>query len=164
MIDIGFTGTRAGCTAAQLCTLGAVFQRMNAGGSPDGSVEVFNHRTIRGHHGDCVGADAEFHTLVLAFGGGVIIHPPLNGNFRAHCQHAVEVRPAKGYVPRNHDVVNESKWIFACPKEMVEPTDRRGGGTWATVRYAAGELAKKPPGRPRKVIVILPDGSEIRRS
>jgi len=164
VIDIGFTGTRQGCTAAQLRTLGAIFQRMAAGGSPDGSVEPFNHRTIRGHHGDCEGADAEFHTLVLAFGGDVVLHPPLVRDLRAECRHAVEERPPKKFLARDHDIADESVWVIACPKEMEEPKQKRGGGTWATVRYSAGELGKKPPGGARKVIVILPDGSEVRRS
>lgn len=149
MINIGFTGTRQGMTPEQLRTLLGILS---------GVGEI-----LQGHHGDCDGADREFHTLVLALGGGVVIHPPDKDRFRAYCQYAVEEHPPKDYVPRNHDIVDDSKWLIGCPKEMTEPTDRRGGGTWATVRYGAGELAKKPPGGARKVVVILPDGSEIRR-
>jgi hypothetical protein len=163
LIDIGFTGTRQGMTKAQLRTLWLVFKRVIDGESPDGEGDYSYDRDVMVRHGDCVGADAECHTLALASGFEVTTHPPLDPRYWARCQYAAEVKTRDEYIARNHAIVNESKWLISCPKEMTEPTDRRGGGTWATVRYGAGELAKKPPGGARKVLVILPDGSEIRR-
>ncbi len=166
MIDIGFTGTRQGMTPAQLRVVKGILYRVVDGIPPhgDGDLTVDDIAKRFARHGDCVGGDAEFHTLALAFGFSMTLHPGPPSKFSAKCQHAIQVYDSKGYVPRNHDIVDNSHWLIACPKEMEEPKTRRGGGTWATVRYAAGELAEKPPGGARKVLIIYPDGSAERRA
>jgi hypothetical protein len=59
-----------------------------------------------------------------------------------------EIRTAKKYMIRNHNIVNETDIIVA-----FSPTDKEiiRSGTWATIRYAH----KKN----KKVIIIFPNGN-----
>lgn len=90
------------------------------------------------HHGDCLGADAEFHDAVVAGVAGccrIVIHPPLDGKQRAFCS-TLDVRvetvyPAR-FLDRNHDIVRASERLLACPRDK----EALRSGTWATVRYA----------------------------
>lgn len=171
MIHVGFTGTRNGCTEKQHKQLREVFRHLQKGLDPVGNpleVENVNEGNylsdVVGHHGDCEGADVQFHHLCREFYFDIVVHPPLEDKYQAFCGGAVEVRKPKGYLTRDRDIVDDSHWVIACPKEMEEPPSRRGGGTWATVRYAAGELKKIPPGGARNVLIILPDGSFFIRS
>jgi hypothetical protein len=85
------------------------------------------------HHGDCVGADAEFHGLVREVipQCKIWVHPMRDGKMRAYCQGDVilEPRPA---LDRNIDIVNASHFMIATPKGMKEELR---SGTWHTVRY-----------------------------
>jgi hypothetical protein len=119
---IGFTGTQLGMSAHQKETLRQVLTAATLQGDP----VIF-------HHGDCVGADAEAHEIALAAGCEVIIHPPIRRIKRAYCQGAKEIREPKDYIPRNHDIVDESIGLIASPKSNQEELR---SGTWATVRYA----------------------------
>jgi hypothetical protein len=49
---------------------------------------------------------------------------------------------------RNHDIVDETELLIACPGELAEAVR---SGTWATVRYA------RKLGRP--IVIFWPDGS-----
>lgn len=128
MIHIGFTGTSHGMTAFQKERFEQVVQIM--------------HPT-HFHHGDCVGADAEAHAIVLGLGMTIIIHPPRNDKARAFCNGSrkyggsfdgqVTVLKPKDYLARNHDIVDASRLLYACPRSF---TEELRSGTWATVRYA----------------------------
>jgi len=85
------------------------------------------------HHGDFVGADAEAHEIVRrAYSGTrIVIHPPIKKTLRAFCQ-GDELRPARGYIARNRDIVGTCDMLVAAPKSMEEQL----GGTWAVIRYA----------------------------
>lgn len=115
----GFTGTRAGMTDAQKAE---VRHLLTGGGTA--------------HHGDCIGADAEFHHICLDLGIPVTIHPPRNAKHRAFCTGAQEVRPTKPYLERNQAIVTECEILIAAPRENTEPPPRQGQGTWSTIRYA----------------------------
>jgi hypothetical protein len=148
MIHIGFTGTQSGMTQRQ------------------GEVVwwLVRHKQFYAHHGDCVGADAEFHAIVkqVEWCYGVVVHPPTNASKRAFV--ALDpvrdvVRLEKPYLERNHDIVDESTWLIATPKEdfMVLRS-----GTWSTVRYARSRLPAPIVGGPlseRKVLIVLPSGA-----
>jgi len=131
MVIVGFTGTQKGATEAQLAGLG----------------ELLADAT-EAHHGDCIGADAQFHDLCIELGKPVVIHPPDVETKRAHCEGYADILPAKAYKARNHDIVDASDVLFATPDGFKE---KQRSGTWATVRYARKQG--------KRVVVVLPDGS-----
>jgi hypothetical protein len=128
---VGFTGTRHGMTEAQ-----------------KGAVSVLLHELEATHvvHGDCVGADAEFHKIAKEQGLWVAVNPPTDDRLRAYCEGDLVLEPL-GYLTRNKAIVGGSDLLIAAPREMTEQ-DR--GGTWYTVRYARTKR--------RRVIVVWPDG------
>ena len=91
MKHLGFTGTRNGMTSAQR----QVVERM-----------LENGGVFTAHHGDCVGADADFHELVRADADGnvIVVHPPLNDSDRAWCI-GDEKREPLSYMKRNAQIV-----------------------------------------------------------
>ena len=60
---------------------------------------------------------------------------------------AATVAAPKGYLDRNHDIVDAADVLIAAPSGT---TEKRRSGTWATVRYAR-KLG-------RTICVVLPDG------
>ena len=134
---IAFTGTRKGLTAAQQEKLGEVIRLI----APD---------QIEAHHGLCEGADDSFHKLVEELykpdDRKIVGHPPIDQKYYSHnaCD---EMWAAKGYLVRNHDIVDQAEILIACPKGK----EIRRSGTWATIRYANNQ--RKP------VTIVWPDGS-----
>jgi len=100
------------------------------------------------HHGDCIGADGEFHVMCQDLGIPIHIHPPDNPYARAFCEDAIKVHEKKPYLERNKDIVNNSDVMFATPKESEE---QLRSGTWATVRYS------RKTGK--KLTIIFPEGT-----
>lgn len=134
-VNYGFTGTQNGMTDRQRQALIKYLAEVPR---------------FRWHHGDCIGADAESHAIVMAMSLPVILHPPTNPRKRAFCQGAMEIRLEQDYLVRNHQIVDESVRLIACPSGFEE-TMR--SGTWATVRYA-----RKFP-RQKLITIIWPDGN-----
>ena len=128
----GFTGTRNGITFHQAQKIRVMLTALD-------KVMFF-------HHGDCVGADASAHHIAIQCGKSIIIHPPVDDKYRAFMGGG-EVRYAKEYIARNHDIVDECMVLIACPGERIE---KMRSGTWATIRYA--RKMKK------QIIIIFPDG------
>lgn len=119
---IGFTGTRQGMTEPQKEALLELLQKYNP-------TEV--------HHGDCIGADSQFHDLISANFPQckIVIHPPDKDFARAHRGGELVVRlDTKDFLVRNRDIVDSCEVLMACPKEPEHEVNR--SGTWATVRYA----------------------------
>lgn len=135
-LRVGYTGTRHGLTAPQRLTLERYLRALR-----------HRYEVIQGDHGMCVGGDDQFNTLChdlhLLTGG----HPPVDGKYVVNCV-VDEIFPAKPYLMRDHDIVDISRWLIACPRELAEQW--RGSGTWATIRYAE-KMGKK-------VVFIWPDG------
>lgn len=133
-MEVGFTGTREGMTLAQKEAVAELLDRLDA-------------NTV--HHGDCVGADADFHLIAISRGSEVVIHPPKKEDLRAYCGgKGVTVHPPKSYLARNRDIVDDSEALIVTPKEdSVQPK----GGTWYTFGYA--NTTKKP------FFLVWPDGS-----
>jgi len=100
------------------------------------------------HHGDCVGADEDFHALV-AGRTTVVVHPPDQRRLRAFCRGDF-TRPELPYLRRNREIASECNLLVATPKEDGE---RYEGGTWYTVHHARKEG--------KTVIVVWPDGSTL---
>jgi len=119
--NIGFTGTEKGMTERQKNSL--YFTLL---------LHIFGGK-VAFHHGDCVGSDSEAHNIAHSLGYKIIIPPPHNSKKRAYCKGADGVRFAKEYLQRNHDIVDESDILIACPAEQKEILR---SGVWATVRYA----------------------------
>jgi len=121
---IGFTGTRRGMTQKQKDELYNFLCQYKGG--------VF-------HHGDCVGADLEAHSIASKLGFKIVIHPPRNPEKRAFCEGVV--LEGKNYLERNRDIVEACDILVAVPKENQEVLR---SGTWASIRYAkkVGKLVK----------------------
>lgn len=117
---IGFTGTRHGMTMDQYDAVHNLIHQ-----------QILYH-DVELHHGDCVGADAEFHEIGMHYNLRIVIHPPLSPNLRAFCQGDL-VLPEKEYTDRNTDIVLASDWMIAAPDSNQE---KPFGGTWQTVRLS----------------------------
>jgi len=138
-MKIGFTGTRSGMTEEQIKVLIKVLLY---------AVEI-----TEVHHGDCVGADAQFHDLIRKIDPGRLIkivgHPA--SNFR-HYQRANkecdELREAKPSLIRNHDIVDECDDLIAAPKGTTEILR---SGTWSTIRYAGKQK--------KEIFIVEPSGN-----
>jgi len=115
-MKVGFTGTRKGMTPVQLLRVGHLLDGL---------------RPQEVHHGDCIGADKQFNDMVYKR-IRCLIHPPENDKYRAHCKGSL-VYPAKPYIDRNHDIVDETDMLIAAP---AQPNPIVRSGTWSTVRYA----------------------------
>lgn len=130
---IGFTGTQGGMTSAQKSTVTKLVQAL----APS-----------EAHHGDCIGADADFHAIVQGKHVDVVLHPPTNPSKRAFSRGAARTNPKLGYMERNQKIVDAADVLIATPKSDSEELR---SGTWATIRRArkAG----------KRVLIVRPDGS-----
>jgi len=131
-MKVGFTGTQSGMNDRQLAKLDSMLRALSA----PGSIGEF-------HHGDCIGADEQFHQAVND-PYRTRIHPPEDSKKRAWC-HSEHILKPKPYLERNHDIVDAVDVLIATPRTNHEELR---SGTWATIRYA---LSKG-----KKVIVIYP--------
>lgn len=141
MTRVGFTGTRQGMTSSQRAAVIGLLSREG--------VEV-------AHHGGCLGADIDFDQICWDFRPRskivVVVHPSNLRDWQGRWHPSVDVRAEKPPLERNCDIVEETDFLIATPKE-TEPLRR--SGTWATVRYAIGV------GKP--VYVVYPNG-DVRSS
>lgn len=99
-----------------------------------------------GHHGDCMGADTDFHHELVERGIKIVIHPPDIDTYRSFNK-GTETRKPKYYIDRNHDIVDETDILIGFP--LTEQEQLRSG-TWATIRYA--RKMKK------RIYIIYPNG------
>lgn len=138
MRTLGTTGTREGAKPAQKAE---ALRWMRA---------LRDRGLTTTRSGDCYGWDAEFHVLALEMGFETIGHPPTDPEARAFCAYIREEVPLP-YLARNEKIVRGSDLMLAVPKESSEPAQKRGGGTWATIRCA------KRLGKP--LVIIFPEGN-----
>lgn len=142
MTTIGFTGARVGCTPAQKMELYRLIQ---------GFVCQFGGSNTTGLHGDCVGADAEFHEICRKpsmDGMKVECRPCTYNDLRAKTD-ATEIAPPVPPMERNRMIVADADIMVAIPPNFEEI--KRGSGTWATIGFT--RRANKP------LYIIFPDGS-----
>lgn len=134
---LGFTGTRAGMTDKQRESV-AEFLRVN-----QPSVV---------HHGDCVGADSQFHdsALLLVSPPRIEVHPCTLTKFRAY-RKAPVIYPVKPPKDRNQDIVRAAEHLLAAPKGVAAADSSLRSGTWQTIRMML--TARK------SVTVVWADGS-----
>jgi hypothetical protein len=128
---IGITGTKKGATGLQLNALEYLINKLEA---------------VSGHHGDCIGVDAQAHELMRKLDLYIVVHPPISPKARAFCE-GDKILPVKDYLARNRDIVNVVDTLIGVPETKGE---QLRSGTWMTIRYA----------RKRRVrtILIYPDG------
>lgn len=133
-MKLGFTGTSDVVTSEQFDLLLAVIGELS--------------EMTEAHHGDCICADNIFSLAIdeLWPDVEVNIHPPLISDKRAFCRADV-MHEKKDYITRNHDIVDSTDILIACPKGTER---KRGSGTWATIRYA--RKLKRP------IAILWPDG------
>lgn len=129
---VGFTGTQKGMTSEQIYEVDKLL--------------MDDLLTSTSHDGDCIGADADFNKLSKLSGLKRHGHPPINPSKRAWCDYDF-IEEEKDYHERNHDIVDASDWMIACPAGFVEELR---SGTWSTVRYAR---KNNRPG-----VIVWPDG------
>jgi len=136
--SIGFTGTRLGMSVRQRQGIETLLWLLQP-------KEV--------HHGDCIGADEQFHRIAQQMKLRIIIHPPDNQRLQANCLFDPGDKKSfrmasKPYLERNVDIVNASDILLGAPGTSEE---MQHSGTWMTIRHARG-LKKN-------VIVIYPEGN-----
>jgi hypothetical protein len=122
----GFTGTHKGAQAIQLELAKQKLMLLKQ----EGFSEL--------HHGMCIGADEQVAKIAKELGFRVVAHPglakdPTNLLYRSEWDGNDEVREAKPFIERDHDIVNETEVMLATPLTYEEITR---SGTWTTVRYA----------------------------
>lgn len=136
MIHIGFTGTQKGMTAPQVARV----------------QELLAHKDFFGHHGMCIGADAQFDGIARLSKGfrWMYIHPCTLEDRRAAVNRTEYdiVYSVQDPLTRNRDIVQCSEIMIAAPKTIHE---ERRSGTWATIRYA--RESKK------KLYILAPNGA-----
>jgi hypothetical protein len=134
MTIIGFTGTRYGMSARAYAEIQRVLIRI--------PISV-------AHHGDCVGADRQFHDLVRHYfpRARIVGHPPIATNLRASCTFD-EIRDPLPHMKRNAEIVRAAQMLVAAPLEIDEQTH---GGTWRMINLA------RNAGMP--LAIVFPDGS-----
>lgn len=129
---VGFTGTRIGMTEKQKEKVKYFLSFYNA-------TEL--------HHGDCIGADSDAHSIARNLDVPITIHPPLNLTRRMFNNGYAKILEKFDYATRNENIVEASDVLLACPKSSSEELR---SGTWSTVRYAKKQR--------KEIIVIYPDG------
>lgn len=96
-------------------------------------------------HGDCYGADEQAFAIAKHLGLRTVAHPPSDPRKRAFTD-SDETRECKPYLQRNTDIVRDTDFLIATPKE---PHEILRSGTWSTIRRAIklGKLFEViPPG------------------
>ena len=139
-MKVGFTGTRQGFTEPQSNAFANLMRNAE-------SVSEFQH-------GSCKGADIQA-AYRLPRRIKRVAHPGTDANGEnphyARDEKATILEP-KPYLVRNHDIVDATQVLIACPAGMKEELR---SGTWATVRYARKQG--------KAITIIYPDGRiEIR--
>lgn len=123
---IGFTGTQHGMSDSQRERLKWLL-----------ATELTDDpmRDVHLHHGDCIGADADADSIAWNLGCRIVIHPPTDAKKRAFCDSGrTIILKEKPYLERNHDIVDETEYLIAAPRDPYREEMR--SGTWATIRYA----------------------------
>lgn len=117
---MGFTGSRDGMTNNQISQFYKILLN-------------YVHNKFEFHHGDCFGADDQAHEMVksMCFEAMFVIHPPLNPSLRAY--RTGYVHEPLPYLLRNRNIVTNTEFLIAAPKENNEITR---SGTWSTIRFA----------------------------
>lgn len=125
-IKIGFTGNREGLNEDQTAKILELLSQ-------------YTNYIIHIYHGDCLGADTDFHKLCVDFKNNnttemvITIMPPDKNVMRGFNNGDILMKP-KPYLERNNDIVINSDIIIGCPLDKNNEILR--SGTWSTIRKA----------------------------
>ena len=113
-MKVGFTGTQTGLSDPQIDLIVEVLAALE--------------ELTKMHHGDCIGADAQFYTIVrtLRPNATIIGHLPEDESKRAFCDNDVELTP-RPYLERNKNIVAEADVMIACQKSRMKFSVREHG-------------------------------------
>ena len=111
-------------------------------------LDVHQNDDVEAHHGDSIGADAEFHAICQELGITIVIHHSRDQRERAFCQGAKVEYPPEEFSEQSQSIVSVCEILIAAPDGFREKV--RGSGTWMTVRK--GRKAEKT------VVFCYPDG------
>lgn len=150
-MKLGFTGTKEGMTSAQKKSVYDVIRSFANVTTSSGKGLI--HMEL--HHGDCIGADEDFHRIGLDLGvPRIVIHPPLIPKYRAYCDKIdsgdtlVIVEKEYAYLTRNHHIVDAGLTVMVgTPK--AEHEELRSG-TWSAIRYAQKQHVP--------LVIVYPNG------
>lgn len=137
---LGITGTRNQMTPQQFVEATSILKSLR-------------NKYFTLHHGACIGADETLvvHAAMLVY-TNIVAHPPVITQFMSEVamNTSTQQLPPKEYLERNHDIVDATAMLLACP---LWPEDVLGrSGTWSTIRYARS--LKRP-------IIIVYDNGEF---
>lgn len=132
-LRVGFTGPRISMQEEQRRSLEELLQSLACVESA--------------HHGDCVGADTEFHEICLQLQMPVVVHPPKKAEFRSYCQGYSQTHKEKGFLVRNKAIVESVDLLVAAPRSAQEV---QRSGIWSTIRHARKTQTM--------VLLVLPNG------
>ena len=126
-IRIGFTGSRNGLNLDQEQQIKLLLNKYD---------------NIIVSHGDCVGADTDFHNLCVNYKKenphkiiSIHIFPPNNPVLRAFNQGELcVIAEPKPYLERNLNIIKNSSILIGCPTDKNNEVLR--SGTWSTIRQA----------------------------
>lgn len=139
-LTLGMTGTRNGISKSANITLNRIINRL---------INNKSKPLIEVAHGDCTGADADFHDYISENYNNIkiIIHPPSNNKDRAYKKGHIIMTPDT-YLSRNRKIVDSNDILIGFPPTKNELPS---SGTWYTIKYA--RKVKKG------LIIIYPDGT-----
>ena len=149
-MKLGYTGTRSGMTAAQKASIRRFVEKH--------AVDIDEV-----HHGDCIGGDDEFDSIIRELakpGCNIIAHPSNVEPTRAYvdCKEVGDSRrrvkttmlPERPPILRDCDIVDAVDTMIAAPRTYEEQAH---SGTWFTYKYANKHK--------RKTYMIFPDGRTV---
>lgn len=135
-MEIAFTGTRQGMTDNQKVELVEWLEKL---------------KPTKVYHGDCIGADTDFHHSVRKFDPEIFVHIiPSNIADQRSFLKGDKVEDPNHPLVRNRDMVDNADIVIAAPATLEEVLR---SGTWATIRYAR-KLKKE-------VILLKPEASTL---
>lgn len=138
-MKIGFTGTREGMSPRQQNEIGHFLSAHHDWWS--------DNPVNQAHHGECIGADSDFHELARINGFEVWGHPStLTTRNLGLTGFAFQHDPIKP-VTRDHHIVDQTELLIATPLDL----EKVRSGTWTTVRWARK--------RKRYIFIVYPNGS-----
>ena len=148
-LHIGFTGTRHGMTFMQDAAVLRLVDDLHA------------EHDLTVHHGCCVGADADFHSMCRDLDLVIVGHPGPDYPTGELCARGLTfdaLREPMPHMKRNAAIVAASQIMIAAPLEMAE---QKRGGTWATIRMALKAIRS---GTLRTLYIVGRDGVIDRRA
>ena len=120
---VGFTGTRNGMTDIQKEKVDGILQ-----------ILLIKYPKLIALHGDCVGADDDFHKICRLLEIPIEIRPCDLVHYRAFCEKASVTYKAEKPMKRNRAIVAQADVMIACPPNFERI--KRGSGTWATISFS----------------------------